>query len=207
MGIDGIVLAAGLSSRLGRYKLTLDIQGKTVIERCIEPMYDICSSIIVVGGHKYDLLCHILKRYRKVKLVFNENYTEGMFSSVKKGILQVQQDKFILTPGDYPIIKKETYLKLLSDDNDIVVPVYKSIKGHPVLIKSRLIIKILSGEYSSLREFINEKGFSTICTEDDGILLDIDTEENYKDLVKRLSLANEHIVPAGKLNHFCPKNF
>lgn len=194
MGVDGIVLAAGLSSRLGRYKLTLDIQGKTVIERCIEPMYDICSRIIVVGGHNYDLLCHTLKPYGKVKLIYNENYTEGMFSSVKEGILHIQQDKFILTPGDYPIIKKETYLKVLSADNDIVVPAYKNIKGHPVLIKSHLIGKILSGGYSSLREFINEYGFSTICTEDDGILLDIDTHEDYRKLMKRLSSVNDHIV-------------
>ena len=186
MGVDGIVLAAGLSSRFGRYKLTLDIQGKTVIERCIEPMYDICSSIIVVGGHNYDSLCHTLKPYGKVKLIFNENYTEGMFSSIKKGLLQVQQDKFIITPGDYPIIKKETYLKLVSVDNDIVVPSYKNINGHPVLIKSCLINKIISGGYSSMRKFINEHGFSTICTEDEGILLDIDTHEDYREIMKRL---------------------
>ncbi|HAZ38256.1 MAG TPA: molybdopterin-guanine dinucleotide biosynthesis protein A [Clostridiaceae bacterium] len=194
MGVDGIVLAAGLSSRFGRYKLTLDIQGKTVIERCIEPMYDICSSIIVVGGHNYDSLCHTLKPYGKVKLIFNENYAEGMFSSIKKGILQVQQDKFILTPGDYPIIKKETYLKVLSTDNDIVVPVYKNINGHPVLIKSCLIGKILSGGYSSMREFIYEHGFSTICTEDEGILLDIDIPEDYEGLMKRLSSVNDHMI-------------
>lgn len=106
MSVDGIVLAAGLSSRVGRYKLALDIQGKTVIERCIESMYDICSNVIVVGGHNYNLLQDILKPYAKVKMILNENYIEGMFTSVKKGLYQVEGDKFFLIPADYPLIKK-----------------------------------------------------------------------------------------------------
>ena len=185
MSIDGIVLAAGLSSRAGVYKLTLDVCGKMVIERCIESMYDICSNIIVVGGHNYDLIADILKPYCKVKMVLNENYIEGMFSSVKKGLLQVQGEKFFLTPADYPLIKKETYMEMLSTNKDIIVPIYKDEKGHPVLIKSHLVSDILFGGYGSLREFIYEHGFSTICTEDQGILMDIDTKEDYIELVNR----------------------
>ena len=166
MSIDGIVLAAGLSSRVGRYKLTLDMQGKTVIERCIESMYDICSNVIVVVGYNYNLL-------------------EGMFSSVKKGLYEVKGDKFFLTPADYPLIKKDTYIRMLSTNSDIVIPTYKNIKGHPVLIKRRIINNILSEEYVSLREFINNHGFSTLCIEDQGILLDIDTNEDYIDILNR----------------------
>jgi len=51
MTIDGIVLAAGLSSRMGKYKMSLKMGNKTVIESCIESMYDLCSTIIVVGGY------------------------------------------------------------------------------------------------------------------------------------------------------------
>ncbi|ACO86542.1 nucleotidyltransferase family protein [Clostridium botulinum] len=185
MSVDGIVLAAGLSSRVGRYKLALDIQGKTVIERCIESMYDICSNVIVVGGHNYNLLQDILKPYAKVKMILNENYIEGMFTSVKKGLYQVEEDKFFLIPADYPLIKKETYIKMLSTNGDIVIPTYKNIKGHPVLIKRRIINNILSGGYDSLREFINENGFSILCIEDEGVLLDIDTDQDYIDILNR----------------------
>ncbi|MHB9940931.1 molybdopterin-guanine dinucleotide biosynthesis protein A [Clostridium sporogenes] len=185
MNIDGIVLAAGLSSRVGRYKLTLDMQGKTVVERCMESMYDICSNVIVVGGYNYNLLQDILKPYSKVKMILNENYLEGMFSSVKKGLYQVKGDKFFLTPADYPLIKKDTYIKMLSTNSDIVIPTYKNIKGHPVLIKRGIINNILSEEYVSLREFINKHGFSTLRIEDQGILLDIDTDEDYIDILNR----------------------
>ena len=50
--LEGIVLAAGLSSRVGINKLLLDIDGKTVIEQCILGMYDVCSRIIVIGTIK-----------------------------------------------------------------------------------------------------------------------------------------------------------
>lgn len=186
MKVDGIVLAAGLSSRVGRYKLALDMQGKTVIERCIESMYDICSNVIVVGGYNYNLLADILKPYIKVKMILNKNYDEGMFSSVKMGIREVKEDKFFLIPADYPLIKKETYIKMLSTNNDIVVPMYKNAKGHPVLIKNNIINNILYENHINLREFIHDHGFSTLCIDDEGILLDIDTEEDYIDIVNRV---------------------
>ncbi len=107
MSIDGIVLAAGLSSRVGRYKLTLDMQGKTVIERCIESMYDICSNVIVVGGYNYNLLQDILKPYSKVNMILNENYLEGMFSSVKKGLYEVKGDKFFFNSSRLSTNKKK----------------------------------------------------------------------------------------------------
>ncbi len=74
---------------------------------------------------------------------------------------------------------------MLSTNGDIVIPTYKNIKGHPVLIKRRIINNILSGGYDSLREFINENGFSTLCIEDEGVLLDIDTDQDYIDILNR----------------------
>lgn len=48
--IEGVVLATGLSSRAGTNKMLLDMGGMAVIERCILPMYNICSKVIVVSG-------------------------------------------------------------------------------------------------------------------------------------------------------------
>lgn len=75
MAIDGIVLAAGLSSRMGKYKMSLKMGNKTVIESCIESMYDLCSTIIVVGGYNYNTIVEILKPYKKeysISILFNK---------------------------------------------------------------------------------------------------------------------------------------
>lgn len=47
--VDGLILAAGLSTRAKAFKLGLRVEGKTIIERSVEGMYDICSKVIVVG--------------------------------------------------------------------------------------------------------------------------------------------------------------
>lgn len=181
MNVDGIVLAAGLSSRMGKYKMSLNLGNKTVIESCIESMYDLCSKIIVVGGYNYKIIWQILKPYKKVKIVLNPCYMEGMFSSIKLALKDVTAERFFLIPGDYPVIKKETYEKMIKCKEDIVIPIYEGKKGHPVLINSSLIDNILNDtNYKSLRDFIKYYGFTTFETKDEGILMDIDTIEDYK---------------------------
>lgn len=180
MKVEGIVLAAGLSSRVGTNKLILDVYGKTVIEQCILGMYDICSSIIAVGGHRISDIEHILYKYSKVKLVYNEDYLSGMFSSIKKGIANIRKDRFFLIPGDYPLINSKTYKDMMAIDKDIIIPVYNGKRGHPLLMKSYLIDEILRNSYyETLRDFISVKESTFINIDDPGILIDIDTMEDY----------------------------
>lgn len=180
MNIQGIVLAAGLSSRMKKYKMSLMIGNKTVIERCIESMYDVCSRIIVVGGYNYDLISEILKPYRKVKVILNSNYMEGMFSSVKTGLKQVTSERFLLIPGDYAVINKSTYAQIIQSESEIVSPTYSGENGHPILIDSTYIDDILYNKsYESLRNFIELHKVTSVAVEDQGILMDIDNLEDY----------------------------
>jgi molybdenum cofactor cytidylyltransferase len=182
MKIEGVVLAAGLSTRVGENKLILDVEGKTVIERCILEMYDICSKIIVVGGHRVEDIEDILGNYSKVELIYNPNYLDGMFSSVKKGITNIKEERFFLIPGDYAVVNKKTYEDMLKVDNDIVIPMHNGRKGHPLLMKSYLIEELLEDIYcETLRDFISKKGFIPIIVKDPGILMDIDTMEDYRE--------------------------
>jgi molybdenum cofactor cytidylyltransferase len=184
MKVEGIVLAAGLSTRVGTNKLILDIGGKTVIERCIYGMYDICSKIIVVGGNRIEEIENILNKYPKVELIYNSDYLDGMFSSVKKGLMNIKEEKFFLIPGDYPVINKETYKQMLKLDEDIVIPMHKGKKGHPLLMKSYLIEELIkSKQCNTLRDFVNIKGFKSINVEEPGVLMDIDTMEDYQKIL------------------------
>lgn len=182
MKIEGIVLAAGLSTRVGENKLVLDVDGKTVIERCILGMYDICSKIIVVGGHRIEDIEDILSNYSKAELIYNPDYLNGMFSSVKKGLTHIKEERFFLIPGDYAVVNKETYEDMLKVDNDIVIPIYDGRKGHPLLMKSYLIEELLKDiSCETLRDFTGKKSFISINIEDPGILMDIDTMEDYRE--------------------------
>lgn len=191
MKIEGIVLAGGLSSRAGTNKLLLDINGKTVIEKSILGMYDICSRIIVVGGHRIDEIKDILYKYPKVELIYNSDYLNGMFSSVKKGLINIKEERFFLIPGDYPLVDKRTYKDMLSIDKDIVIPVYNKKRGHPLLMKSYLINEIISNNvFKTLRDFLSIKEITFIGVDDFGILLDIDTMEDYNS-ISQLQIVGE----------------
>lgn len=185
MAVDAVVLAAGLSSRAGTYKMALDIHGKTVIERCIEGMYDICENIIVVGGYKLENIITILSKYEKVHVFFNKDYELGMFSSVKEGIRHVKEEKFFFTPGDYPLVSIEVYETLLRASGEIIIPTYGGRNGHPILINSNYISGILEENiYSNLREFIVSKEVTKIGVNSNSILMDIDTIEDYRKILK-----------------------
>jgi molybdenum cofactor cytidylyltransferase len=187
MNIEAVVLAAGYSSRAGTFKLNLDISGKTVIERCVEGMVDICSRIVVVGGYQIDQIIAVLKKYPKIEVVLNSRYAEGMFTSVKEGMRHVGGERFFFTPGDHPLINQEVCRRLLTVDGEIIVPVCGGRKGHPVLMAGHIAKELLLAEDTfNLRDFIQQKGYQALEVEDEGILMDIDTPDDYRRILERI---------------------
>lgn len=186
MSIECVILAAGFSSRANAFKMTLDIEGKTVIERCIETFYPFCSRINVVVGYRKELIIDKIKDMDKVNIVVNENYKDGMFSSVKEGFKAVNGERFFFTPGDYPLISTETCRKMLRCTKDVVIPSYKGKNGHPILISKKVAYAALeNSEYSNLRQVIREYEREIVEVDHKGILMDIDTYEDYVKVVQR----------------------
>ena len=189
--IDGVVLAAGFSSRIRAFKMELRLGEKSMLQRVIEAMQDFCPRVIVVAGFAGERVTRLTAGYTGVQVVFNPDYAKGMFTSVKEGIKHVTAGWFFLTPGDYPLISKPVYRKLLEArtgfiNDHIFIPAVKGKKGHPILVKSTLVPELL-GEpaESNLRQFIQRKGFVTIEVDDENILLDIDTGEDYRKALEK----------------------
>jgi molybdenum cofactor cytidylyltransferase len=181
--VEGVVLAAGLSTRSGRWKMALPLGDKTVIERSIEGMYDVARRIWVVVGWQAKRMRTLLAPYAKVELVLNEEFRKGMFSSVRAGMARVRAPRFFLQPGDCAFVGSQVYAQMLAVASDIVIPTFESRKGHPVLFRGTLIPEILAlPEDAILRDYIARKGCTTVEVQDEGILLDIDTLEQYNTL-------------------------
>ncbi|HEX2946280.1 MAG TPA: nucleotidyltransferase family protein [Clostridia bacterium] len=184
--VEGIILAAGLSKRAGVFKLTLELDGKTILERCIEGMCGFCSRLIIVCGYRAAEILPIIKRYPRAEPVMNIDYMDGMYSSVLKGLENLRcgsgSGRFFLTPGDYPLISPVVYEKMLAADGDIIVPSCYGKNGHPVLIKSRIANEIAGSGYYSLKDFIDSWGYTKLEVQDRGILLDVDTIEDYEQI-------------------------
>jgi len=193
---DGVILAAGLSTRSRRFKMALPLGDKSVIEWAVEGMVDAVERVLVVVGWQADRVRELLAPglqgpcpqgpCPKVEIVPNPSFRDGMFGSVKVGIAQVRAPCFFLLPGDHPVVGPHVYQQLLAASGEIVVPTFRGRHGHPVRIDSALIPEILDYPASgTLREWIWGKGFATLEVEDEGILLDVDTPEDYQALLLR----------------------
>ncbi|MBU3189510.1 nucleotidyltransferase family protein [Clostridium bowmanii] len=195
METNGIILAAGLSSRMGEFKPLLKFKGKTMIEYSIDSMFNAgVSRVIVVLGYRGQEVEALLRNnYDSLHLlvVFNENYKEtDMLASVKIGISALNTcDAFYILPGDMPAISTKTFLLVndaMSKTNAMVV--FPTINGHlkhPPLISWRCIeyIHNFVGE-GGLRELWKHFGnqIATIPVQDRGCIMDADTVEDYNKL-------------------------
>jgi molybdenum cofactor cytidylyltransferase len=192
MKVDGVIVAAGFSRRARAFKMELPLGDKTLIQRTIEGIANVCSRVIVVAGYKSEKIFPLEKKYGQVSVVFNPHYANGMFTSIREGIKHVKSDWFFFIPGDYPLVTGAVYQRLLEALSQfptaaIFIPVFKKRKGHPILVKSSLAEELLSEpEDSNLRIFIRRKGFVPVEVDDDSILLDIDTREDYHRAKARL---------------------
>jgi molybdenum cofactor cytidylyltransferase len=93
---------------------------------------------------------------------------------------------FFLIPGDYPLVKKETYEALSKSKADMAVPVHEGRKGHPVLIKKELIVKISDEPVeSNLKVFRDRQYVEYIEVDDEGILMDVDTMDDLLKIRKK----------------------
>lgn len=176
----GIVLAGGKSSRVGENKMELIINKKKVIECTIDSMSKSVEFVTVVTG-QYQTKINETKT--PIKIVHNQNHHLGMFSSIKTGVSEINDDVFII-PGDYPMVKPETYKTLLGSKGLIRVPVYNGRKGHPIYI-DRQLLKNLKEEPidSNLKVWRDKHTVNYIEVFDKGVLLDIDTIEDYQNIL------------------------
>lgn len=189
--VEGVVLAGGKASRMRQNKMLLQYKGKPMIYHTIKSMFTYCNKITIVTGY-YDLdYKEVLKEFQNVQILYNDEHDLGMFSSIKKAISQCKED-IVLIPGDYPLVKDLTYKRILDGDGQIRVPVYSGRRGHPIFISKHLFKDLLSEDVeSNLKIWRDKHKVTYIEVDDGGVIRDIDTIVEYKQLIEERNEANE----------------
>lgn len=187
--IRAIILAAGESKRMGFPKMLLDFNGKSMLERVIENVRSSeVSDIMVVLGAEREKLTQLVKR-SDVNYCYNDHYKKGMLSSVRCGVANTPGDcdAVIIFQGDQPLITREIINRVIeayrSGDKEIVIPVYKKKRGHPLLIGRKYLEKIdLLDDNEGLRSlaYLYSDDVLEVETDDQAILRDFDTYDEYK---------------------------
>ncbi len=176
---QGIILAAGYSSRAQTNKMLLLYAQKPLIVHAIEGMRPFVSTIFVITGHFHDEVKEVVAAEEKVVILRNEHYGEGMFGSVLLGVSRTTEDFFVL-PGDCPFVAASTYRALLQGKGSVRVPSYQGKTGHPLFVSKSLKNDVLGEPHgSTLLTFRNRHNYEIIKVEDSAILTDIDTLADY----------------------------
>ena len=171
-----------------RFKPLLPLNGSTVIEHVVKNFRKAgIEDITIVAGHNAEALRQGVESLG-VRVVFNSQYAEGMYSSVVAGIraLEAGVDGCLLIPADMPLVRSSTVTRVCSafrsTGASVVYPVFQKRRGHPTLISSRLFPAILSGDgVGGLRALLAEHDSEAHeeRVPDEGILIDLDTPADY----------------------------
>ena len=188
-----IILAAGESNRLGFPKQTLLYKGKTLLELAIEAgLKSKCSPVNVVLGSNANAIEKGINAYN-VNVIYNTEWAEGMASSIRAGITNLQKnegiDGVVIMLCDQPFVTSTTINSLLYKQQEtgkkIVASSYKNILGVPVLFDESLFreLHLLKGQEGAKQILSNHPDdIATIPFEKGSI--DIDTLADYEDLIK-----------------------
>ena len=192
--ISAVILAAGESRRMGKQnKLLLPIGGEALLVKLVT---SVCASdvgqVIVVIGHEAEKIRGELNEL-PLNFVYNPNFREGMTTSIKYGVKEVSHecDGLLICLGDMPFINTSEINKLIhayvknriKGEGLIVVPVFKRQRGNPVLFSIEFRNDILEHKKESgCKEVImkNSDSVMEIEMDDEKMLLDVDTMEDYQ---------------------------
>ncbi len=216
--IAALILAAGFSTRMqGLFKPLLPLQFSWAQRQelsaleCLIKLYSTCGikHIFVVIGQKEpqalsDHISEITKKipHINIHIVQNPDACRGMFSSICEGLMVLQEQMprvshCFINPVDIPLIRQCTIQNLLHAKNSypehILIPSYKDEKGHPPLLPTKFIPKILghSGE-NGLQGAFNKLTAQSVKTADSHMLLDMDTTSDYAILQNKAQ--SQHIL-------------
>jgi molybdenum cofactor cytidylyltransferase len=204
--VSAVVLAAGMSTRMGRNKLLLNFRDKPLVVHAVDTLLaSTVSEIIVVLGHESEKVWDQLEEYvgpgpgkaqkRRVRLVSNPDYREGLSTSVRTGVQAVspESDAIMIYLADQPLLEPVDVDRIIeglaaakAESKMIVVPFFKGERGNPVILHASLRDSILGivgdvGCKGVIKQY-PEKVYG-IEMENDHVVRDVDDAQAYERLV------------------------
>jgi molybdenum cofactor cytidylyltransferase len=178
MSIAAVVLAAGASTRLGRPKQTLEIDGETLVERAARIAQEAgCKPVIVVINPQADF-GHSLQQ-RGCVVVINETAGEGIASSIRRGVnvaRMLQATGAILMTCDQPRVRPKHLRALIADPTAITGSEYVGHIGVPAHFPSTSFDALINLQGDEGARDLLRNANSIL---DETLALDIDTEEDF----------------------------
>ncbi|HEV8441428.1 MAG TPA: nucleotidyltransferase family protein [Methylomirabilota bacterium] len=187
MTCAAVVLAAGLSRRMGQSKLLLQIGGRAVIRLTVERILSGgVDTVLMVTGAEHEALTAALAGL-PVRVVVNPHPESGQSSSIRVGIeaLSPEADAALIVLGDQPFLDDRIIPTLVAErrrtGKAIVAPRYRDGRGNPVLFARELFPELLdiSGDQGARAVLERDPDRVALVDFDFPMPADLDTPEDY----------------------------
>lgn len=156
--VIGLIIAAGFSSRMGKFKPLIDWNEKPFLTNIIDKLKLVCDKIVIVTGYNSEAIEKYYSDLKqpnknKIKLIKNSDYEKGMFTSLKAGLNKITENSWVLYHlVDQPNLPNEFYQEFVAqvdETHNWIQPTFKRRKGHPILFNKKVISLILKSEDNS----------------------------------------------------------
>ena len=197
MSLGAIILAAGVSDRMGAAKPLLKYGDTSFLGHILNELDTVeeIEEIVVVLGAKGQLIKDTVDLGR-AQAVQHRGYKEGMFSSIRAGARALTRKLPDLTGAlvclvDMPLIKAETYARVAQafqiDLDDVVIAAYQGEAGHPVLLSRALVqrlsdVSLAAPAEETLADFIeaHSERRRFVDAQDPAVRININTPDAYR---------------------------
>ena len=187
--VSAVVIAAGESSRMGRFKPLLQWDGLPMIEFQISSLFEAgVTEVVVVVGHNHESIVGNISSLG-AKYVINEYYRDGKTTSIKAGISSISPDceEILLLAVDQPRppdIIANIISSHLQSNALITSPVYQDRGGHPIMVSSSLRpdLGLITESRQGIREIFQSHSddIHRIKIDNPIICLDLNNFETYQ---------------------------
>jgi molybdenum cofactor cytidylyltransferase len=194
--ISIVMLAAGSSRRMGEKKLFLPHKGRTILEASLKgALNSRAEEVLLVAPADDAARMAPMLAAERGKIVVNHHSVEGQATSLKAGLEAVDPlaQAVIFALADQPLVTATVYDSLMetyiSQLKPVVCPVYGGVRGNPGLFDRRLWPALMSlkgdcGGRQILAQ-LEPADLALMETSCSGVLFDIDTPADYRDLTEK----------------------
>jgi molybdenum cofactor cytidylyltransferase len=184
LNVEGILLAAGESRRMGYPKPLLKIGERTFLGHLSELMLRSVSRLVIVVGANAQAVARAVPEDPRVVTAENREYARGQLSSLQTGLARVGAETRAVTVHlvDHPTVRAETFANLIAEyertGKPIVIARHRGRRGHPVLFDRAVFRELFDapperGALAVVNADPSRVGFLDV--DDPGIVLDLDT--------------------------------
>jgi len=181
---------------MGQPKALLPLNDKPAILHCLTPLLhgSVSEIIVVLGGGSEPAAAHL--KDMSIKILYNTLPQSDMVKSVRLGLqaMAPQCRAALICLVDHPLVQADTIKEIvataLEQPDKIIIPTFGDRRGHPTLFPRQLLTAAYEG--LNLHDIINRHPDRVLLlpVADEGVVLEMDTPAEYRELCRRLENAN-----------------